>query len=78
LYRDLSKRWNIEYEKDGKREALAKGIFAKLAEDENADVKEAIRRAEKLLEASKGLPVKDQNPITTVHLLVKKLLSFID
>jgi hypothetical protein len=57
---------------------LAKGIFAKLAEDENADVKEAIRRAEKLLEASKGLPVKDQNPITTVHLLVKKLLSFID
>lgn len=78
LYQDLSKRWDIKYEKDGKREAFAKNIFSKLAEDENADVKEAIKRAEKLLKARKNLPLKEQNPVTTVHLLVKKLLSFID
>ncbi|MEM6770593.1 MAG: RloB family protein [Bacteroidota bacterium] len=75
LYKDLSKRWGINYESSGKQAAFAKTIFGKLAEDKDADVLAAIKRAEKLWEERQYLPIAEQNPITTVHLLVKRLLE---
>ena len=76
LYKDLSRRWGINYESDGKREQFAKSIFGRLAADEDADIELALQRAEKLWGRKQHLPIEEQNPITTVHLLVKKLLAF--
>jgi len=40
-------------------------------------VSKAIKRADKALELQSGKPYHEQNPATTVHLLVKELLSYI-
>lgn len=78
LYKDLSKRWNVNYERDGKRADFAKSIPEKLSADEAADVEKAIERAAAMLEKRGDLPMAERNPITTVHLLVERLLSFKD
>ena len=78
LYKDLSKRWNVNYERDGKRANFAKSIPEKLTADEAADVKKAIERAKAMFEKRGNLPMRERNPITTVHLLVERLLSFQD
>lgn len=78
LYKDLSKRWKVNYERDGKRADFAKSIPEKLSADEAADVKKAIERAAAMLEKRGDLPMAERNPITTVHLLVERLLSFKD
>ncbi|WP_273446014.1 RloB family protein [Neolewinella agarilytica] len=78
LYKDLSKRWSINYEKDGKRADFAKAIPQRLSADEAADVMKAIDRAKAMFHKRGGLPLVDRNPITTVHLLVERLLSFQD
>lgn len=76
LYKDLSKRWEVNYAKNGKRADFAKSIPEKLAADEAADVMKAIERAKALFAERSQLPYAEQNPITTVHLLVERLLSF--
>ena len=40
-------------------------------------VVEAINRADTALRLQHGKPYHDQNPATTVHLLVKELLSYL-
>lgn len=76
LYKDLSKRWDINYEKNGKEHQFAKTIRNLLEDDEKADISKAIERAKKMFDLQKDLPLNERNPITTVHLLVERLLSF--
>lgn len=75
LYEDLSKRWNMDYAGDGKQRKFTSTINKRISEDEYADVRLAIQRAEKLYEQNAHLPFAEQNPLTTVHLLVARLLD---
>lgn len=78
LYADLSRRWDMNYAADGKRRAFTRSIKEQLDNDAAADIILAIERAERLYEARKDLPLRDQNPITTVHRLVGNLLKASD
>lgn len=75
LYADLSRRWNMNYVADGKRRSFTRKIKSLLDEDPAADVLLAIKRAENLYKVRKGLALRDQNPVTTVFILVRKLLG---
>lgn len=72
-YDKLSEFWECNYEKEGKKLDFCKGIYKRLEEDERANQDEAIKRAEKLLDAQKGIRLADKNPATTIHCLVKEL-----
>ena len=72
-YEQLSKFWNINYEKEGKSRGFASKIFRILQEDERANQQEAIERANKLDEKMNTLPYHQQNPTTRVSVLVGAL-----
>ncbi len=72
-YKQLSKLWNINYEKDGKSRAFASKIFHLLHEDERADIETATERADKLYEKMNTRAYHHQNPVTRVSMLVGKL-----
>jgi hypothetical protein len=75
LYADLSQRWDMNYVAKGKRRAFTKTIKQRLDDDPLADVQLAIERAKGLYEEREGLPLREQNPITTVYRLVASLLK---
>ena len=75
LYDDLSRRWDMNYVTEGKRRGFTRSIKQRLDDDVAADVRLAIERAERLYEERKDLPLRERNPITTVHLLVSSLLK---
>jgi hypothetical protein len=75
LYADLGQRWDMNYVTEGKRSAFAKTIKQQLDGDPLADVSLAIERAKQLYEERKDLPLPEQNPVTTVYLLVANLLA---
>jgi len=54
-YKQLSKRWDINYVKEGKKAKFCLGIRELLEKDENASQEEAIKRARKLLKRGKAL-----------------------
>ncbi|MEL6862856.1 MAG: RloB family protein [Bacteroidota bacterium] len=72
-YKELSKIWDTNYEKEGKTRAFAKNIFSLLRKDDNASAEKAVVRAESLYERQKDLPFHQQNPISTVFQLFKSL-----
>jgi len=72
-YDALSKFWNINYVKDGKKYAFCLEIYSLLEKDSNASQEEAIKRAEKLYEKQKHLIHHAQNPVTLVYQLVNFL-----
>ena len=72
-YDRLSELWNCNYEKAGKNLKFCKGIYKKLQEDNRANQEEAIKRSAKLLEDQKDVRLADQNPATSIHLLVEEL-----
>ncbi|SEQ97679.1 RloB family protein [Neolewinella agarilytica] len=74
-YQQLSKRWSINYEREGKKAKFCLGIRALLENDEAASEEEAIKRAKKLLATHSEEPPHRQNPVTTVFELVEELLS---
>lgn len=75
LYEDLSRRWEINYEQEGKKRGFRKSIRARLIADETASEQAAIKRAQKLFGERAELAHSEQNPLTTVHLLVIRLLA---
>lgn len=75
LYEDLSRRWDINYERDGKTAAFTKGIKELLEIDENASLQEAITRSERLYEERSHLPYQEQGSVTTIHLLIHNLTT---
>ena len=65
----------MNYVTEGKRRAFTRSIKQRLDDDVAADVRLAIERAERLYEERKDLPLRERNPITTVHWLVGNLLK---
>lgn len=74
-YEQLSKRWSINYEREGKKAKFCLGIRELLEKDEAASQEEATKRAKKLLKEHAGEPPHRQNPVTTVYKLVEELLK---
>ena len=72
-YDFLSKQWNLNYERDGKKYNFCLTTFNLLDEDAKSSQSEAISRAKKLHELSKGLPHHERNPITLIYRLVEFL-----
>jgi hypothetical protein len=72
-YEQLSKLWDINYEKEGKKWKFCNGNYQRLEEDPRAKQKEAIKRAEKLFKEKYKLPYHAQNPVTFVYELVRLL-----
>ncbi len=74
-YDQLSKRWDINYSKEGKKAKFCLGIRDLLENDENASQAEAIKRAKRLVKSHEAQPPHKQNPVTTVFELVEELLA---
>ena len=73
FFRALSKYWNLNYEKDGKKRAFALSIYKLLLDNLNSDQSAAIQNAKKLHESQAEKAYHLQNPVTTVYLLVQEL-----
>lgn len=69
----LSKRWDINYIKEGKSFRFAASLYKRLLEDDQASQQKAIEHAQKLLKLHESKPYHLQNPVTTVFQLVKRL-----
>lgn len=72
-YEQLSKLWNINYVKDGKKQSFCKNIYSLLLNDRKANMDKAINNAKKLYQSKKSLPYHKQNPVTKVYELVERL-----
>ena len=72
-YDELSKRWDINYVKDGKKYEFCLQIYELLQNDGDSSQKKAIKRAEKLYKNQQDLAYHKQNPITLVYILVEFL-----
>ena len=48
-------------------------IYKRLQDDDRSSQEEAIKRSEKLLEDQKDVRLANQNPATSIHLLVEEL-----
>ena len=72
-YDALSNRWNINYEKEGKKYSFCTNVYSLLNEDVNASQVEAIERADVLYNQLSHLPYHQQNPATLVYQLVRVL-----
>lgn len=72
-YKELGKRFGINYVKDGKKHDFCLEIYDILNNDENSSQVKAIERAKFLFEKQKNLPYHQQNPNTKVYELVEEL-----
>ncbi|MDE5492242.1 RloB family protein [Elizabethkingia meningoseptica] len=72
-YEQLSEKWNLNYEKEGKKYEFCMSTYRLLLTDANASQERAIKYAEELYESQKDLAYHLQNPVTTVYQLVKVL-----
>jgi hypothetical protein len=72
-YNELSKRFRINYVKDGKKYNFCVQIYSILNNDTNSSQQNAIDRAKVLFEEQKHLTYHEQNPITKVYELVEVL-----
>ncbi len=72
-YKELSKRFKINYEDDGKKYNFCSNLYLTLFNDPNASQNKAIERGKQLYLEQKGLKFHQQNPITTVYELVEEL-----
>ncbi len=68
-YNILSKRLGIDYEEDGKSKDFAQSLYYILLDKEQV----AIQNAKRLHESKKSDTYSNQNPCTTVYLLVEEL-----
>ena len=72
-YRELGKRFGINYVKVGKKYAFCLKIYDILKNDKNSSQEKAIERARSLFERQENLPYHQQNPNTKVYKLVEEL-----
>lgn len=72
-YKQLSQKWDLNYNRLGKRYNFCKKIYSLLDSDENASQVKAIERAKKLYQNQKDIIYHEQNPITLVYKLVELL-----
>jgi hypothetical protein len=72
-YKELGKRFGINYVKDGKKYDFCLKIYDILKNDINSSQDKAVERAKLLFERQENLPYHQQNPNTTVYALVDEL-----
>lgn len=72
-YKYLSKKWNCNYEKQGKNYRFCSHIYDRLQNDKDSSQQKALKRAAKLYTKNQNKPFHDQNPVTTVYKLVNSL-----
>lgn len=72
-YNFLSKQWDMNYEKDGKKYIFCLSLYNKLSQDINASQEKAIERARKLHINQDSTIYHKQNPITIIYKLVELL-----
>jgi len=72
-YKELGKRFGINYVKDGKKYDFCLKIYDILKNDINSSQVKAVERAKLLFERQENLPYLQQNPNTTVYALVDEL-----
>ncbi len=72
-YKELGKRFGINYLKDGKKYDFCLKVYDILKNDENSSQHNAILRAKLLFEQQENLPYHQQNPNTKVYELVEEL-----
>jgi hypothetical protein len=72
-YKELGKRFGINYVKEGKKFAFSLKIYDILKNDITSSQSNAIQRARSLFEEQKKLPYHQQNPNTKVYELVEEL-----
>lgn len=71
--KQLGKKWNINYDKEGKKWAFCLRIYNILENDPIASQEKAIDRAEKIFKEQSNLKYHQQNPVTLVYKLVEFL-----
>lgn len=72
-YKELGKRFGINYVKDGKKYAFCLKIYDILKNDKDSSQEKAIERGRSLFEQQENLPYHQQNPNTKVYELVEEL-----
>ncbi|MBY0066503.1 MULTISPECIES: RloB family protein [Empedobacter] len=72
-YEQLSQKFGINYEREGKKYAFCQKVYSILLNDEHASQERAIKNADELYESQKHLIYHKQNPVTTVYKLVQTL-----
>src|SRR5690554_2047226 len=72
-YEQLSQKFGINYEREGKKYAFCQKVYSVLLNDEQASQERAIKNADELYESQKHLIYHKQNPVTTVYKLVQTL-----
>lgn len=76
-YSELSKLWNINYVKDGKKKNECQQVYNRLQEDDRACQIQAIERAKQLHLSQIDQPFHKQNPVTTIYKLVENLNEYL-
>lgn len=74
-YKELGKKFNLNYVNDGKKYDFCLKIYSTLKNDPNSSQEKAIENAKKLYEQNKSLVFHKQNPVTKVYELVEMLNS---
>ena len=72
-YKELSKRFGLNYVKNGKKHGFCLKLYSLLESDKNSSQQKAIDRAKQLFEYKQTLPYHQQNPVTKVYVLVEEL-----
>lgn len=72
-YGELSKKFGLNYEKEGKRYDFCLKVYGLLNGLENSSQSKAIERARSLFAEKSDLPYHQQNPVTKVFELVEEL-----
>lgn len=72
-FKELGKRFGMNYVKDGKNYDFCLKIYDILKNDKNSSQEKAIERARTLFEQQENLPYHQQNPNTKVYELVEEL-----
>ncbi len=72
-YKELSKRFGINYTKEGKKYNFCLQIYSILNKDIHSSQQNAIERAKTLFEEQKHFIYHEQNPVTKVYELVEIL-----
>lgn len=76
-YERISQLWRLSYEREGKGKKFSQSVYQQLLGDPKASQESAIRNAERLHKQMNHLPPADQNPCTTVYLLVQELNKYL-
>ena len=72
-YKELGKKFGINYVKDGKKYDFCLKIYDILNTNINSSQEKAVERARSLFEGQESLPYHQQNPNTKVYELVEEL-----